>query len=565
MRKRIKKNASVFLSAVLIACIISCAAVPVGAVFNVDGSPPEIEITGVSNEARDYQEITYFTPETENYSPDIIYSCETCYFDREPDILVTPTAYNPEHVMTMTVRDSGTYRYSLEGTRTDVATHESDRFTVTSDPVTFYKTEINGNGGEAAYSKIITQAGQTCMFPTATREGYTLAGWSTDPSATEGVASYTPVSDETFYAVWQENEPPVPAKPYVYFLNDKAWPGVNVYFWSESNVGIMEWPGVPAEPFKNNIYRAEIPEGATKVIFNFDRDQTPDLDVRQGCIYSPTLGWKDFCPETGEIIRHFVYYKNETNWNPVYAYFWLETKVDYMVWPGVLTEYVEGDVYRSEIPDGATWVIFNNDRTQTPDLKIQTDKIYSSVTLDWRDYPETEDPTDPTDPTEPEVDQEYGGSFVYYKNGVWIDAYAQFLTAPDQPMSSWPGTRALHIEEGIYRALIPKGAKYVIFSNSDGYKTMALKLSGKNQVYDMGLWNDYVEPYPIGDLTFDNKVNVKDATTIMRQLCTEEAFTDEQIAVADTNCDGVVDINDVTLIQMYLAEFDVVLGPQPQA
>ena len=35
--------------------------------------------------------------------------------------------------------------------------------------------------------------------------------------------------------------------------------------------------------------------------------------------------------------------------------------------------------------------------------------------------------------------------------------------------------------------------------------------------------------------------------------------------IGDVDGSTAVDINDVTLIQMYLAEFDVVLGPQPQA
>lgn len=39
-----------------------------------------------------------------------------------------------------------------------------------------------------------------------------------------------------------------------------------------------------------------------------------------------------------------------------------------------------------------------------------------------------------------------------------------------------------------------------------------------------------------------------------------EAFTKEQLAVADVNGDGKVDINDATHLQRYLAEFNVKLG-----
>ena len=43
-------------------------------------------------------------------------------------------------------------------------------------------------------------------------------------------------------------------------------------------------------------------------------------------------------------------------------------------------------------------------------------------------------------------------------------------------------------------------------------------------------------------------------------------FTDEQLALADTNGDGEINIKDATHLQKYLAEFDgIVLGKQPTA
>ncbi len=45
-------------------------------------------------------------------------------------------------------------------------------------------------------------------LPTPTREGYTFKGWGTSSDATSGVSgSYTPESDVTLYAVWEQNAP----------------------------------------------------------------------------------------------------------------------------------------------------------------------------------------------------------------------------------------------------------------------------------------------------------------------------------------------------------------------
>ena len=64
----------------------------------------------------------------------------------------------------------------------------------------------------------------------------------------------------------------------------------------------------------------------------------------------------------------------------------------------------------------------------------------------------------------------------------------------------------------------------------------------------------------VGDSNTDGKVDVNDVTTIQRYFAEYEQFTDDQLALADTNGDGKVDINDATHLQRYLAEYDVTLG-----
>ena len=64
----------------------------------------------------------------------------------------------------------------------------------------------------------------------------------------------------------------------------------------------------------------------------------------------------------------------------------------------------------------------------------------------------------------------------------------------------------------------------------------------------------------VGDSNTDGKVDVNDVTTIQRYFAEYEQFTDDQLALADTNGDGKVDINDATHLQRYLAEYDVTIG-----
>ena len=50
-------------------------------------------------------------------------------------------------------------------------------------------------------------------LPTPTRTGYTFKGWADSASAASGTTgSYTPTSNVTLYAIWEQNAPETDAK-----------------------------------------------------------------------------------------------------------------------------------------------------------------------------------------------------------------------------------------------------------------------------------------------------------------------------------------------------------------
>ena len=67
-------------------------------------------------------------------------------------------------------------------------------------------------------------------------------------------------------------------------------------------------------------------------------------------------------------------------------------------------------------------------------------------------------------------------------------------------------------------------------------------------------------PYSTGDVNLDGKINIRDVTAVMRHAACFMQLKGEQYFAADTDGNGVVDINDATHLQRYLAEFEIILG-----
>ena len=173
-------------------------------------------------------------------------------------------------------------------------------------------------------------------------------------------------------------EPTTVGKSYVY-----AKGYTHAYFWN-SDVADMtgKWPGKAMESVGNGNYRAEVPNGATNVIFsNNGSNQTADLTVNVGKIYS-NGNWTNYSAEpTTAPTTVYVYAKGYT-----YAYFWNSTATDMAgEWPGKAMESVGDGVYRIAVPTGATNVVFSNKgENQTADLAVNGGKLYSNG--NWSAY-----------------------------------------------------------------------------------------------------------------------------------------------------------------------------------
>ena len=173
-------------------------------------------------------------------------------------------------------------------------------------------------------------------------------------------------------------EPTTVGKSYVY-----AKGYTHAYFWNSDAADMTgKWPGKAMESVGNGNYRAEVPNGATNVIFsNNGSNQTADLTVNVGKIYS-NGNWTNYSVEpTTAPTTVYVYAKGYT-----YAYFWNSTATDMAgEWPGKAMESVGDGVCRIAVPTGATNVVFSNKgENQTADLTVNAGKLYSNG--NWSDY-----------------------------------------------------------------------------------------------------------------------------------------------------------------------------------
>lgn len=268
------------------------------------------------------------------------------------------------------------------------------------------------------------------------------------------------------------------------------WAKVNIYYWSESNEQMVEWPGEEMTRGADNIFTAAIPSNATKVIFNNgDGAQTGNLTIlRNGDTYiykTEGSGWAS--QDTVDTART-VYFKNTANWTNLHIHYWDEAmKGDMVNWPGDPMVKQEGDIFKAVIPGSATHVIFNNgdNGLQTVNLRLFEDRdqnlfVYDQVAADikytgnWTFYGEDpgEVPETPTTRT------------VYLINsGNWPTPYAYYWVDGTDG-SGWPGIAMTDEGNNRYSIKVPLEMNRIIFNDGNGTQTANLCLEDGVDVYD---------------------------------------------------------------------------------
>ena len=116
----------------------------------------------------------------------------------------------------------------------------------------------------------------------------------------------------------------------------------------------------------NDVFRVEVPEDMQYITFSGGSLSTETLSIPgAGKIYDPQSGWSDYQnatqPAEGKI---YVYFKDSGDWRDleypekIYALAWK----DVGAWPGTKMTCIDEtqNIWRAEVPDGMTHVIFNN-------------------------------------------------------------------------------------------------------------------------------------------------------------------------------------------------------------
>lgn len=103
------------------------------------------------------------------------------------------------YTTTKYVRSGGTYYLTVKDTSGNIAQTSA----------TFYMTTLDANGGSVSPSSVVTRSGYSFDFPTPLRlsvgsNGPDYMGWSTDRSASSGIYTLKPSSDQTYYAIWSD-------------------------------------------------------------------------------------------------------------------------------------------------------------------------------------------------------------------------------------------------------------------------------------------------------------------------------------------------------------------------
>ena len=262
-----------------------------------------------------------------------------------------------------------------------------------------------------------------------------------------------------------------------------------------------------------------------------------------------------------------VYFENTAGWSKVNIYFWSDSNTNFVTWPGKAMQLHEKQIYAIDLPEGVTYVIFNNGSVQTGDLNLPADKnLYHYSTGNWSQYgcahvwgedmvlsPSSctvggevsrtcsvcgEVKVSATDP----LGHDFAGSFcsrcglaqtlIFFdsSNSGWSQPYIYTWTGSTLQCGAWPGTRMEPVEgeEGLFVYGLSESVDNVIFNNGNGGSgnqtaDLAFPADGKNCYhYADGTWTKRDTCQHIwddGEVTLDATCTADGVLTMTCTLC----------------------------------------------
>ena len=335
----------------------------------------------------------------------------------------------------------------------------------------------------------------------------------------------------------------------IYYANTKGWDNVYVYYWSNGNKNMVNWPG-QAMTYEQSIYFSSVvPVDATYVMFN-DGTLTTKLTLGTGDLYSDGI-WSNYLSGTGKTI----YFKNTENWSNPSVY--VKAIFGEMVSLTKLTK----DFYGCRIPtDTDVTVFFANDALEVMDIPA-TDNMYV-LNRGWYasdiEIPAAADGmknivffdngswgqayvfwsclnmADMVQMTAvagkpgyyicqiPEYAEEIGfardmmdgstvpvaknlyqkghylgdwsalnGSIIYYENtNNLVQPHVYYWAENNTGLSTWSGMPMTHLEGDIWYYQLPATAKYVMFSS--GNATQKTTLADEENLFEDNGWHTFV-------------------------------------------------------------------------
>lgn len=393
----------------------------------------------------------------------------------------------------------------------------------------------------------------------------TVETTATESTSTTATETTQPATDET-----------VEGTRTVYCQNDKGWSTVNVYMWNgngtEQNA---QWPGVKMDSLGDGLYVFEYEKYYENVIFNDGSSQTGDMVLpgNSYCYNNSTQTWEYYIPSAIKISSFDTDIKtpcytscdikltaeaSSSEGDLTYKFTVIGTEGEAVISEGssssaVWVPTVEGEyTLKLEVTDTAgnynareiSYTIKNADTLTNAFIKAFSNSLGTTTQLQQN--------TTVTFTTDA-----IGGN-----TGTKLLFYKYEITDPDGEKNI-----AYYTTSNAYSYTPTKIGTYTIQVSVQASDNSTVKNKYTYEcVAEIGEETEATSPtdaptstttstdpeFEIGDVNYDNEVDVNDVTAIQKYLA--KLDLNINTAYADVNGDGTISIRDATYIQLKLAK-----------